>query len=140
MKKAADMIMSCLEEKNLSQRQLAACMGEDVRCLNQQLNRQKDMKVERFTDVLDHIGYRIEIVENGGIRKVCEEYAKQIVEEGEPKGLFWCEANGVYTAINNAGKEMLCEDFLEKEEMFKWFWCEKCTDASGHEHFYDAVE
>ena len=56
MKKAADTIIACLEEKGISQRQLATRMGEDVRYLNQQLNRQKDMKVERFTDVLDHIG------------------------------------------------------------------------------------
>ena len=67
MKKAASAILSCLEEKKMSQRQLAARMGEDVRHLNQQLNRQSDMKVERFTDVLDHIGYRVEVVENGGI-------------------------------------------------------------------------
>lgn len=140
MKKAADTIVSCLEEKKMSQRQLATCMGEDVRYLNQQLNRQKDMKVERFTDVLDHIGYRVEVVDNDGIRKVCAEYAKMIIETGEPKGLFWCETEGVFTAIDNTNAEMFCEDFSSKEEVFKWFRCEKCTDANGHEHFDDEVE
>lgn len=135
MKKAADAIMSCLEEKKMSQRQLAACMGEDVRHLNQQLNRQKDMKVERFTDVLDHIGYRVEVVDNDGIRKVCAEYANMIIVTGEPNGLFWCEVEGGFTAIDNTKPEMFCEDFLSKEEMFKWFRYKKCTDASGHEHF-----
>ena len=91
MKKAASAILGCLEEKKMSQRQLAARMGEDVRHLNQQLNRQSDMKVERFTDVLDHIGYRVEVVENGDIQKVCEDFANSIIENGEPKGLFWQE-------------------------------------------------
>lgn len=121
MKKAADTIVNCLEEKNLSQRQLAACMGEDVRYLNQQINRQKDMKVERFADVLDHIGYRIEVVDNGGIRKVCDEYARRIIATGGPKGMFWQEVDGVFTAIDSTGRELVCKDFMSKEEMFKWF-------------------
>lgn len=140
MNKAADTIVNCLEEKKMTQRQLAAFMGEDVRYLNQQLHRQKDMKVERFTDVLDHIGYRLEVVDNGGIRKVCEEYAKQIVETGEPKGLFWYESNGVYTAIDSTWMEIFHEDFTTKEEMFKWFQCKKCLDASGQKHFENNAE
>lgn len=140
MKKAADTIMSCLEEKKMSQRQLAACIGEDVRHLNQQLNRQKDMKVERFTDVLDHIGYRVEVVDNDGIRKVCAEYAKRVIETGEPKGLFWCEAEGLFTAIDSTNAEMFCKDFSSKEEVFKWFRCEKCMDANEQEHFDAATE
>ena len=44
MKKASEIVLDCLEEKKLSQRQLAARMGEDVRYLNQQLKRQNDMK------------------------------------------------------------------------------------------------
>lgn len=135
MKKAADTIMSCLEEKRMSQRQLAVSLGEDVRNLNQQLNRQKDMKVERFTDVLDHIGYRVEIVDNDGIKKVCPEYAKQIIETAEPKGFFWSCADGLYTAIDSSGSELFCEDFRSKEECFKWFRCQHCIDAGGMEHF-----
>lgn len=135
MKKAADTVISCLEEKNMSQSQLAVSMGEDVRYLNQQLRRQKDMKVGRFTDVLAHIGYRVEVVDGGGIRKVCGGYAKQIIETGEPKGLFWTFTDGIYTAIDSTGTEVFCEDFQNKDECFKWFQCKKCTDASGHEHF-----
>lgn len=62
MNKAAKTIIDCLERKKMTQRQLAKMMGEDVRNLNQQLNRQKDMKVERFEEVLEHIGYKMEIV------------------------------------------------------------------------------
>lgn len=140
MKKAADTIVNCLKEKSMSQSHLAAGLGEDVRYLNQQLHRQKDMKVERFTDVLDHIGYRVEVVDNEGIRKVCQEYAQKVIETGEPKGLFWTFAGGIYTAIDSTKSELFCEDFRSKEECFKWFRCEKCTDSCGCEHFDDCGE
>ena len=39
MNKAAKTIIDCLERKKMTQRQLAKMMGEDVRNLNQQLNR-----------------------------------------------------------------------------------------------------
>ena len=87
--KASEIVTKCLEEKNLSQRQLAARMGEDVRGLNQQLKRQKDMKVARFSDVLEHAGYRLEVVENDGIQRVCQEFANQIIETRQPTGYFY---------------------------------------------------
>lgn len=140
MKKAADMVMHCLKEKKISQSQLAERMGEDVRYLNQQLHRHKDMKVERFIDVLDHIGYRVEVVDNDGIRKVCEEYANRIMETGKPAGLFWFLNDGIYTAIDSMNPEVFCECFLSKEDCFKWLRCEKCVDASGYENFDDESE
>lgn len=121
MKKAADTIFDCLEEKKMSQRQLAVCMGEDVRNLNQQLNRRNDMKVERFIDVLDYIGYRVEIVENDGIRKVSENYAKQIIENREPRGRFWFDGNKVFIGIDNTEGKVLVEEFASKEMCFDWF-------------------
>lgn len=120
MKKAADMIIDCLEEKAMSQTQLAASMGEDVRRINQQLNRQADMKVERFTDVLDHIGYRVEVVENDNIRKVVEGYAKTIIEKKEPKGLFWYFDERVYVGIDNLEGNAIAKEFETKEECFAW--------------------
>lgn len=134
MKRAEEIIKGCLEEKKMSQRKLAACMGEDVRCLNQQLNRQKDMKVERFVDVLEYIGYRVEIVENDGIRKVSPEYAKQIVESREQRGLFWCFDDEKYIGIDNTTGEAYCEEFDDKNECFKYLRGELCVDASGFSH------
>lgn len=120
MKKAAEMIKACLEERGISQRQLSFRMGEDVRSLNQQLNRQSDMKVERFVEVLEHLGYRIEIIENDGIQKVSDKFAKQILEERKPLGLFWQFDGNVYTGIDNTHGDAFCEDFCSKEECFKW--------------------
>lgn len=138
--KASEIVLKCMEKKKLSQRQLATRMGEDARGLNQQLRRQNDMKVERFIDVLDHIGYRVDVVDNDGIKKVCEMYSRQIIETGEPKGLFWTFANGIYTAIDSTKSDVSVIDFHSKEDCFKWFRCEKCIDASGHEHFGDKQE
>lgn len=120
MKKAADTIISCLEEKGISQRQLATRMGEDVRYLNQQLKRQKDMKVERFTDVLDHIGYRVEVVENDGIQKVSPEFANAVIETREPRGMFWHTSEGRFVGIDNTDGEAWTEEFNSKEGCFAW--------------------
>ena len=132
--KASKIVLKCLEEKKLSQRQLAARMGEDVRYLNQQLNRQKDMKVERFSDVLEHAGYRMEVVENDGIQRVCQEYAKQVIEARVPTGKFYTFAEGVYTGIDNESGEAWTEDFESYEECMKWLRGESAVDANGELH------
>lgn len=120
MKKAADIIRTCLEEKGISQRQLATSMGEDVRKLNQQLVRQDDMKVERFAEVLDHLGYRVEIVENDGIRKVSQEYVEKLIEAGNTTGRFWYVTEGRYTGVILSDGTAIVEVFVDKEVCFKW--------------------
>lgn len=120
MKKAAETIIDCLKEKRMSQSQLARAMGEDVRIVNQQLHRHNDMKVERFIDVLEHIGYRIEIVENDGICKVSKEYAMQIIKNRKPAGLFWYIDNEIVVGIDNRNSDARIHEFCNKEECFKW--------------------
>ena len=134
MKKAADVIMKCLEEQKLSQRTLASRMGEDVRYLNQQLNRQNDMKVERFDDVLQHLGYRLLVVDLGGVRKVCQEYAEEVIEKREPLGQFYTFAGGIWTGIDNSTGDAWTEDFRDFDEMMKWMRGEESVDASGTVH------
>ena len=119
--KASEIVMKCLEEKKMSQRQLATRMGEDVRGLNQQLHRQSDMKVKRFADVLEHAGYRLEVVENDGIQRVCQEFANQIIETRQPIGYFYTFAAGIYTGIDNGTGDAWTEDFNS---------CEECMDYS----------
>ena len=131
MKKASEIVLECLEEKKLSQRQLAARMGEDVRNLNQQLHRQNDMKVGRFSDVLEHAGYRLEVVENDGIQRVCQEYARQIIETREPRGYFYTVENGLYPGIDNGIGDAWSEDFDSREECMKWLRRESAVDAHG---------
>ena len=63
MKKAAEIVKKCLKNKKITQRALAERLKEDPRLISQQLRRDKDMKMERFFDVLEHIGYGVEIVE-----------------------------------------------------------------------------
>lgn len=124
MKRAAETILNCLKEQNMTQRQLATVMGETVQNINQQLNRQNDIKVERFLDVLDYLGYRVEIVENDGIRKVSPEYAEKMLEDKAPEGLYWYEGEdfrveGIYIKSN----EVFTKGFDTKEECFDWLKC-----------------
>lgn len=129
MEKAQKIVSACMKEKNLSQRKLAERMGEDVRHLNQQLVRQKDMKVERFAEVLEHAGYKVEIVENDGIQKVCKEFANQIIENGEPLGKFYTFSDGVYTGIDNKDGYAWCEDFRSFEKCMNWLRNSACMDT-----------
>ena len=132
MGKAASVILECLKEKGITQSQLTTAMGEDVRHLNQQLHRQQDMKVQRFTDVLDYLGYRLEIVDNNGIRKVGRDYARQIIDTRKPQGKFWCEdEDGVIVGIDNSNFDAWVEEFSTKEDCFKWLKGEPCEDLHG---------
>lgn len=132
MGKAASVILTALKQKDMSQRQLASEMGEDARYINQQLHRQQDMKVERFIDVLEHIGYRLEIVDNNGIRKVTPEFADEIIASRTPEGLYWYEnEDGFYIGIDNSVGEAFVESFASKQECFKWLKGEPCVDYIG---------
>lgn len=132
--KASEIVIKCLEEKNLSQSQIAVRMGEDVRGLNQQLHRQRDMKVKRFSDVLEHAGYRLEVVENDGIQRVCQEFANQIIETRQPIGYFYMFADGIYIGIDNGTGDALVESFNSCEECMKWLKHESKTDINGNLH------
>ncbi len=139
--KASEIVLKCLNEKNLSQRQLATRMGEknskgeiDSRGLNQQLHRQSDMKVKRFSDILEHAGYRLEVVENDGIQRVCQEFANQIIETRQPIGYFYTFATGIYTGIDNGTGDAWTEDFSSYDECMKWLKHEPATDANGQIH------
>lgn len=135
MKKAADVIIDCLAKKNMSQRQLAREMGEDVRYLNQQLHRQKDMKVERFADVLEHIGFHLEVVDDEDFRKATPELAKEIVETGEPHGLFYAQIGDTFIAVDSTHSELFMEEFSDLENCKKWLRQEECVDINSSKHF-----
>lgn len=139
MGKAASVILKCLKEKGIAQRQLASIMGEDVRNLNQQLHRQQDMKVERFIDVLEHAGYRLEIVDNDGIRKVSKKFAKEVIETRKPKGLFWYEEDEAIVGIDNSNNDAWVEEFKfsSKEDCFKWLRGDFYNNVQG---IYDNVK
>lgn len=135
MSKAADAVLQGLKKKGISQTELARSMDEDVRNLNQQLNRLNDMKVDRFIDVMEHIGYGVELEERE-FRKVSLKYGEQIVETSAPSGLFYYElANGWFIAIDSTQDEVFCEEFSDFDEMVKWFACQPCINSEGVELF-----
>lgn len=132
MRKAQEIVTECLEQKKMSQRQLAYRMGEDVRKINQQLKRQNDMKVGRFSDVLEHAGYRLEVVDNDGIQRVCQQFAVLVIETREPLGCFYTFADGIYVGIDNSAGEARTEKFNSYEELVKWLRHEPAAETDGH--------
>lgn len=134
MKKAAETIVDCLKESDMTQSQLATALGEDRRVVNQQINRVKDLKVERFVDILAHIGFRVEVVSNGGIKKVCKKLANDIIESKMPTGKFWYEDNGLFVGVDNAHSCAFVETFADKNECIKWLKGKPSIDANGYTH------
>lgn len=131
MSRAADAVLQGLKKKGLSQSELARSMDEDVRNLNQQLNRLNDMKLDRFIDVMEHIGYGVELEERD-FRKVSKKYGDQIIEANAPDGLFYYELeNGLFLAIDSTHDEVFCEEFSDFDEMAKWFGCQPCINSDG---------
>lgn len=76
MAKVIELIKESMKEKKMTQTELAKSLGEDVRVINQQLNRQQDLKAERFLEVMEHIGYRVEMVDNDGMSELTKALLK----------------------------------------------------------------
>lgn len=121
MARVIELVQECMKEKKMTQRELAKSLGEDVRVINQQLNRQKDLKAERFLEVMEHIGYRVEMVDNDGIRKVCEDMFDDI-KAGKANGdkFYIQKDDGSIIGIKTTGEESEVEEFWNKAECFDW--------------------
>ena len=121
MAKVIELVLECMKEKKMSQTELAKSLGEDVRVINQQLNRQQDLKAERFLEVMEHIGYRVEIVDNDGIRKVCEGVIDEI-QCGSVKGnMYYAEKDdGTIIGIYSKAEVFEVEEFGNKADCFRW--------------------
>lgn len=133
MNKAADVILRGMEEKGLTQSEVARRLGEDVRNLNKQLNRQNDMKVRRFIDVMECIGYGVRLEEREFF-KATPQYVEQIIRTGAPSGLFYCEIEtGWFVAVDNTHPELFVEEFSSFDEMTKWFANYPCINSEGFE-------
>lgn len=121
MAKVIELIKESMREKKMTQTELAKSLGEDVRVINQQLNRQQDLKAERFLEVMEHIGYRVEMVDNDGIRKVCEDMLDDI-KAGKANGdkFYIQKDDGSIIGIKTTGEEPEVEEFWNKAECFDW--------------------
>jgi lambda repressor-like predicted transcriptional regulator len=129
MSRSAKAIIQGLKKKGMSQTELAKSMGEDVRSINQQLNRQKDMKVERFVDVMEHIGYSVELEERD-FRRVSPQFGKQILETCKPEGLFYYEEEpGLFVGIDTTEAKISVEEFSDFDALARWFSSEPCVNT-----------
>lgn len=65
MNVAADIIRRCLAESQIKQVELAKMMNEHPRNISEQLRRNKDIKFNKLTKMLELIGYEIIIARKG---------------------------------------------------------------------------
>lgn len=119
MSKASEIVLECIENKKLTQTELAARVGEDRRNMNEQLRRQNDMKFDRVTKLVEASGYRL-AVEETGINIVDASYGLKVVETGSPFGKFIYEENGEFFAVNTTEGKLDIKASPTKEEAFGW--------------------
>ena len=117
MAKTIDLVRECLKAKKMTQTELAESLGEDVRVINQQLNKQQDLKTSRFLEVMEHIGYRVEVVDNNGIRKISDMGGSF---DREKDGLYYMESEDGIIGIRCKSGEVTTEKFGEKGDCFDW--------------------
>ena len=118
MKRAADIIYECLKKKKMTQTQLAAELGEDVRCINQQLKRYDDLKVGRFADLLEHIGYHIEIVDDG-VKKVSAITGDKLENSAE-ENAFYTVCGDLYIGVKSSKTGLAIEEFSDFDKCREW--------------------
>jgi transcriptional regulator with XRE-family HTH domain len=124
MAKIIELVLECMKEKKMTQTELAKSLGEDVRVINQQLHRQKDLKAERFLELMEHIGYRVEIVDNEGVRKVYEGMIDDIQDGAVRGNMFYAEKEdgtiiGIYYKEEELEEKEKEDDEEELEEKSK---------------------
>lgn len=122
MKTRANIIEEILQKENIRKTELAKRMGitrQSIYCIFIG----KDISKDRFTALLDVLGYTCDItIRKLGYRKVSPEELASIVENVAPKGLFWAKNENDFIAVNTFGEEALIKHFKTKEE---------CTDYLG---------
>ena len=129
---AQAVITKGMKSRGVSQKELSSAMGEIPQSLNQQLRRQQDMKVRRFVEVMEYLGFEVMIVERE-FRRVTPKAAREIIKEGSPRGLFWARENGLFIGIDSTGSEVSRMEFTNAKEMRKWFENRPGMDADGDE-------
>ena len=131
MKKASELIMDCMKARGLFQSEVSKRLGEKPQNLNLQLLHRQDMKVGRFTEIMESMGYEVTL-RYRGFSKVTPQYADDVTRTHLPIGRFWYRAGNLYVGIDNQHGEALTDEFSSFEDMEKWFHGETCvTPRSG---------
>lgn len=86
--KAADVILTLCREQKITQTELSYRLGEDLRGFSQRMLKTKDMKMSKFIEMLEALGYGVELVETGVIR-LKEKVALEVIKEPKKFGYFW---------------------------------------------------
>lgn len=117
----ATIIKQCMKEKGISQTDVANEMGEDRRLLNVQLMQVGSMKVMRFKEILEYLGYRLEIADNGGTRRVSKDTGdKMLVGDGEDGKIWFEDEDGAYVAVEKNDGKIKFKKFTDRNECVEY--------------------
>jgi len=54
------------------------------------------------------------------IKEITNEEIYEIIEEGKPKGLFWCKDEDNFIACDNSSGDAWIEEFFDFDECIEW--------------------
>lgn len=121
MSRASTILRKIMKDHGISQTELADKMGISTALLSAYLVRNNDIKVGKFEEFLEYLGYRMDIVPNDGIRRVSEECGSRIIVGDGPDGKYWyTENNGNYVGIEKHGQNVKFMKFRRKENCFDY--------------------
>lgn len=76
---ASQTIYRMLDKKRMTQKELAAAVGEDPRHINQQLCKISDMKLERFCKYANAAGFDVAVIDRTtGVSEMLERSKKSV--------------------------------------------------------------
>lgn len=117
----AKIIKQCMKEKGISQTDVANEMGEDRRLLNVQLMQVGSMKVMRFKEILEYLGYRLEIVDNGDTRRVSKDTGdRMLVGDGEDGKVWFEDEDGAFVAVEKNDGKIKFKKFTDRNECVEY--------------------
>lgn len=123
MGKAADIILKCLQTRGMSQRKLSQKMKATPQNINQQILGD-DLKMERFTEILDYIGYRISIEDINNVFRVHPEDFEALKDQKE-RMLIWCENDGIFQSLVCDGINTEIKFFNDKNDCVDYLIAKK---------------
>lgn len=106
-------IKRLMKDEHIKQIDIANAMGVNPRNIGVLLTRQKDLKVGRFIELLEYIGYSFELKKVNRRR-----ISKNAIEI--PTGICWYEDDGKYIVISNQDGVQTKNEFSSQEECFAY--------------------
>lgn len=124
MGKSQEIVSEIMDRKGFNAYNLGLAIGEIPQKTVQSLTGKKvsTLKYERMVEMLEPLGYRLDLVEVG-YGRVVPEFLDRVIDNSAPEGLFWAQDHeGRYAVVDSRqpGDHLVKIYFGSKEDMIKW--------------------